>query len=158
MWSRSLPQVRWRLAGVIEILSGSMKTWKHSSMPSLQVMVGSKMTSSPLSWAFLFFALRFGVRDRSSCLSIAVGLYLGDMLLMHFKASVAHLWGFLHPPSLSQAHSMQMHSCDGTCSVLRLRVLILRASLIRSATVLTEWFFNRHFVATFVSAQGTAPW
>ncbi len=149
--------MRWQLAGVIKILSGSVKTWKHSSMPSLQVMVGLKRTSSPLSWAFLFFALWFGVRDRLLCLSIAVGLYLGDMLLMRFKASVVHPWGFLHPPSLSQAHSMQMHSCDGTCSVLRLCVLILCVSLIRSAIVLTEWFFNRHFVATFVSAWGAVP-
>ena len=104
----------------------------------------------------LFHAFLSGVRDRSLWCSIASGLYLGAMLFILDFASIAHVWGFLHPPCLSLMHFMQTHAWLGMYVLFCALVVVLFVSLIRSIIVLIMHLFRRHFVWTLVSGRGAA--
>jgi hypothetical protein len=157
MWLRLLLHCGCLLAGVMEILPGSVKTRKHSSILFLQVIAGSKVTFCSSSQAFLFLAFQFGVRESVLWCSTASGLYLGAKSLRCLVASSAHAWGFLQPPLLSWTHSMQMQAWDGICVASSLRSLSLLDVLIRLATVFVVCLLRRHFVAMFVSSLGFVP-
>ena len=123
---------------------------KHSCMPSLQVIMGSKSRLWP-SWhaaRFLFFL--FGVRESVSWCLIANRLYLGAILFRCVTASRVHAWGFLHPPQWSWTHSLQMQVWLGMCIPLTSCLRALFANLIRSATVFVACLFSIHHACTFV--------
>src|SRR6266702_7578736 len=105
MLSRLSPLVRCRLAGVRDIFSGFVNIRKHSARLSLQVMDGSNIVSVSFLRVATFFAFLLGVRDRSSWMSGARGLYLGARSWILVRASWAQSFGLWHPSSLSWMQS-----------------------------------------------------
>ena len=89
----------------LEYLSGSVKIRKHSARLSLQVIDGSKVISPLHCLAVSFLSFHVLVRDIPSGGSCFVGLCFGGMRFSLVRASVAHLYGLLHPMLQSFAHS-----------------------------------------------------
>jgi hypothetical protein len=115
MCSRLIPLWSCRVTGVGDIRSGFVKILKHSSIPSLQVIDGSKITSVfSLTQAASFLAFLLGVSDRLLLISIVNGLYFGARLFRRVSASTVQVWGFLQPLSLSWVHSAHMHTWSGS--------------------------------------------
>jgi hypothetical protein len=147
------------VTGVDKMQSRSMKILKHSLMPFLQVIAGSKIISEfSITWAAVFLAFLLGVSDRLLLTSITRGLYLGMRSFRHVSASTAQAWGFLQPSSLSQAHSAHTHIWDGSWKVFLIRVVSFLLSFIRSATDFVLWLFSMHFALTFVNGWGGCSW
>jgi hypothetical protein len=158
MCSRLIPLWSCWVTGAGNIRSRFVKILKHSSIPSLQVIDGLKITSVfSLTQAASFLAFLLGVSDRLSLISIVNGLYFGARSLRRVSASMAQAWGFLQPLSLSQAHLAHMHTWDGSWREFRVRSLIFLVSFIRSATDFALCLFSMHFILTFVSGRGAAP-
>ncbi len=117
---RANPRIWCRLAGMCDILLGSVKMCRHSSRLSLQVIKGSKIISSSSSLACWFLSFLHLVRESLLCsFPISRGLYLGAMARICWTASCVHMWGLVQPSILSWEHSRQAHCGCGWCSVGR---------------------------------------
>lgn len=121
---RSIPCWRWWDARFIDIWSGFVKTQKHSSMPSLQVIVELNIIPLSITHAVAFLAFLFIVSESVLWFSFTNRLYLGARSFSLVSASTAHTWGFLHPFCRSHTHLMHMHAWAGEC-VLSLASLLV---------------------------------
>src|SRR6266404_7848090 len=102
---RANPWTWCHLAGMCDVLSGSVKVRRHSSRLSLQVIEGSKIISLSSSLACQFLSFLRLVGESLSCsFPISRGLYLGAMARIWWIASCVHVWGLVHLLFLSWEH------------------------------------------------------
>ena len=145
----------WCLAGLFDILVGSVNILKHSARSPLLVIVGSKRIAPFVSLAIMFWSLLRFVRDRfPQWYPQWVGLSLGRIVSILFWASSAQASGLMQFSSLSTLHGWHQQYADGLWGSSWLGVLILTAVFINSATVQTQCFSSRHFAAGVLIAQG----